>query len=71
MDWRAGSGGMRPLEDFYVHFGHFPTAVFDLFVVNNSDRGQWQGRQGNMLGGNLFSSFWYIKCLKVSNIYGI
>ena len=30
----VGSGGMRPLEDFYVHFGHFghfPTAVFNLF----------------------------------------
>ena len=27
------------------------------FAVNNSDRGQWQGRQGNMLGGNLFLVF--------------
>ena len=54
---------MRPLEDFYVHFGHFghfQPQFSTYFAVNNSDRGQWQDMQdlqGNRLGGNLFLDF--------------
>ena len=37
--------------------GIFQPQFSTYFAVNNSDRGQWQGRQGNMLGGNLFLVF--------------
>ena len=37
--------------------GIFQPQFSIYFAVNNSDRGQWQGRQGNMLGENLFLVF--------------
>ena len=38
-------------------WGIFQPQFSTYFAVNNSDRGQWQGRQGNMLGENLFLVF--------------
>ena len=47
---QGGSGGMRPLEDFYVHFGHFPTAFFDLTLIGVNGR----VGKGTCSAGNLF-----------------